>query len=371
MNKRLIILVTLVAAVIAAPASLFALTPARAATGDNLATFDATITAGVPACVSGIGTGIAFDGTNLLLSCMSSNVLRRVNAVTHASGGAPLTIAGMTDIGAIAYDASRGKIWACGGGSQVYLVDPVASTSVSQFPVAGCFDGLAYDGADDTIWASPDAFTTIYHYSNTGTLIGSFPIGSKLGGSGNSGIAVGGTNLYLGNNGGFQIYQCDKALVACTLMSTSGRRVEDLECDNVTFPGKNAIWSQDAYDRILTAWEIPAGTCGVGGAAGGGATPSATTTQVRLKTQTPTRTATAAATSTPTPVTPTNTPAVTNTPVSSPTPTGGRAGVIVGPNTGSGPGGDGSSHSLYLFGAALLVAGAGIAGAAVRRTRRG
>ena len=70
----------------------------------------------------------------------------------------------MTDIRAMAFDAS-GKIWACQGGSQVFLIDPIASTSVSQFTVAGCVDGLAYDGADDTIWASRDADNTIYHYS--------------------------------------------------------------------------------------------------------------------------------------------------------------------------------------------------------------
>jgi hypothetical protein len=36
---------------------------ARAANGDNLASFDAVATAGIPSC--GVGTGVAFDGVNL------------------------------------------------------------------------------------------------------------------------------------------------------------------------------------------------------------------------------------------------------------------------------------------------------------------
>ena len=53
--------------VVLSAAALTATPAAKAATGDNLATFDATVTAGVPACA--VGTGIAFDGTNLFLSC--------------------------------------------------------------------------------------------------------------------------------------------------------------------------------------------------------------------------------------------------------------------------------------------------------------
>ena len=45
------------------------------------------------------------------------------------------------------------------------------------------------------------------------------------------------------------------------------RRVEDLECDNVTFSsqGKQAMWVQDAYDRVLKAVEIEPNLCGFGG----------------------------------------------------------------------------------------------------------
>jgi hypothetical protein len=259
--------------------------PARAMTGDNLSSFDATATAGIPACASGVGTGIAFDGVRLYLSCSGSNVLERVIASgTHASAG-PISVTGMTSIDALAYDgtAGGGKIWACHNFSDVYLITlsplppllPTTATGTFKFSTSnGCRDGLAFDGTNTTLWASGDESDSIQHYSlgppngPTGTLMASFSgLVAKLGGlHGNSGIAVGGSTLYLANDGGEQIYQCDKGLVTCTLMSTfPGHRIEDLECDNVTFPGKSAIWSQDAYDRILNAWEIPAGTCAFGG----------------------------------------------------------------------------------------------------------
>ena len=39
-----------------------------------------------------------------------------------------------------------------------------------------------------------------------------------------------------------------------------------MECDDVTFaPQYAVIWQQDAYDRIIQAFEIPAGACPFGG----------------------------------------------------------------------------------------------------------
>jgi len=251
--------------------------PAAAADGDNLASFDAAATAGIPACGSGVGTGVAYDVTtnSLVLSCWFSNVLERVDAVTHLNDGA-LTIIGLpfgNDLGALAYDAGRNRLWACNGFSQVVLIDLTSSTvdlSVAPFPVVGCVDGLAYDGSDDTLWVSPDVSSTVYHYSVAGTLLGSFPV--TLGNCGNSGIAVGGPLLYLANNGCSEIYSSPKDFSAAPTFfaSSSPFRLEDLECDDETFAGLGvgAIWSNDAYDRILNAWEIAAGACASGGGAG-------------------------------------------------------------------------------------------------------
>jgi len=311
---------------------------ARGATGDNLDSFDAAITAGIPAC--GVGTGNAFDGTNIYLSCWGSNVLERVDAVTHLTAG-PITISGVSDIGAMAWDSSRSKIWACSGGSGVVLIDVVALSAAAQFSSGGCIDGLAYDGADDTIWASADASNTLNHYDNLGNLIDTFDLTGKLGSYGNSGIAVGGSNLYLANNGGSQIYECDKGLVSCTLISTFPERIEDLECDNVTFAPLGAIWSQDAYDRIQNAWEIPAGLCAFGGAA--------------------------QPTPTPTP-SPTPSPAATATPTPTPTPT--QAPAALPPTGGHPSGGSGSLPWLAVaVGALALVSGGGWLAYQRRRVR--
>src|SRR3990172_10761293 len=168
--RKLTIGILLVALAVAGLGLWFAST-ARGATGDNLDSFDAAVTAGIPAC--SVGTGNAFDGTNIYLSCWSSNVLERVNAVTHLTAG-PITISGVSDLGAMAWDASRGLIWACSSGSSVVLIDAVALTSTPQFSTGGCVDGLAYDGADDTIWASADADDIIRHYQSDGTLIDTF-----------------------------------------------------------------------------------------------------------------------------------------------------------------------------------------------------
>ena len=128
-------------------------------------------------------------------------------------------------------------------------------------------DGLGYDGADDTVWASADASNTLVHYSTAGAVLGTFTV--NLGGYGNSGIAVGGPELFLANNGGSQIYRSNKTLTSTTLFATFPVRLEDLECDDRTFSGQGvgAIWSIDAYDRDLRAWEVQAGVCGFGGVA--------------------------------------------------------------------------------------------------------
>jgi len=244
-----------------------------AANGDNLASFDATVTAGIPACASGVGTGLAYDITtdSLVLSCWGSNVLERVDAVTHLNDGA-VAIAGLpfgNDINAMAYDAGRNRIWACNGHGHVVLIDVTAGAvdgSIPAFAVTACTDGLAYDGSDDTLWVSPDVSSTVYHYDLAGNLLGSFV--PAIGSCGNSGIAVGGPKLYLANDGCSEIYEANKDGSGSVLFASFAPfRLEDLECDNETFAGagKGAIWSQDAYDRILNAWEIPVGQCVSGG----------------------------------------------------------------------------------------------------------
>ena len=226
------------------------------ANGDNLR----HITAANPSQCS-INVGLAFDGTNLLITCYYNN---KIDFVSPADGSLvkTVTVTGKTSLGAAAWDESRHKIWVCSDFSKVILVDPSDGSSTDMFTSSGCFDGLAYDGADDTIWASPDANPMVSHYKTDGT-----PLSTTNSGISNSGIAVGGEKLYLANNGGQQIYEASKDFSSMTLFASFPRRLEDMECDDLTFvsSGVGAIWSQDAYDRELNAYEIPAGKCGFGG----------------------------------------------------------------------------------------------------------
>ncbi len=247
---------------------------AAGATGDNLASFDATATAGIPACGTGIGTGIAYDGTNLILSCWGSNTLERVNATTHLNAG-PVTISGASDLGALAWDQARNRLWACESDGTVILIDVAGAVvdNVTQpsFGTGGCVDGLAYDGSDDSLWVSADVASSTCHYKlnppAAPTLLGCPSNSGLIGSCGNSGIAVGGPNLYLANNGCSQIYTVDKTFSSSTLFASFPARLEDLECDGRTFSpmNKGAIWSIDAYDRTVNAWEIAPGLCAFGG----------------------------------------------------------------------------------------------------------
>src|SRR6266568_4120358 len=223
-----------------------------------------TITAQSPAC--GVGTGLAFDGKQLLVDCWSQN---QIWGVSPADGSLLNTysISGATDLRAMAWDRGRGKLWACNSDADIYLVDLSKLSATFAFGSQGCTDGLAYDGTDDTIWSSADAASTVQHYKIDGTLLASKDVSGLLGGCGNSGIAVGGSRLLLSNNGCSQIYIAPKTLDSSSLFGTYSARLEDLECDDVTFAanGKAAIWSKDAYDNVLNAFELNPGTCGYGG----------------------------------------------------------------------------------------------------------
>jgi hypothetical protein len=232
-------------------------------TGTNCASTDAAGNHG------SVGVGIAFNGTNLLASCYSDNTISENNPAT----GALVTvhhIVGASSLGALAWDNGRQLVWACSGFATIGTVDLLTNIYTPRFnPNGGCFDGLAYDGADDSLWSGQDANNQIDHSSALGAPLGTFTPGISR-----SGIAVGGTTLYMANNGGQQIYQSPKDLSAVTLFASFPRRIEDLECDNVTFlsAGKAAIWSIDAYDNVVNAWEIPNGSCAFGGGGGGAST---------------------------------------------------------------------------------------------------
>ena len=229
--------------------------PANGATGDVVTTIyadrsgTACADSGPPNyTIPGYWTGIAFDGTNLILSCHQDTNLVFVNPANGAQVRI-LAVTGASNLGAMAFDGKTNTLWVCNG-ADVGTVNTTSGAYTMAFTTdTGCLDGLAFDGSDGTLWASGDAQTTLVHYSTAGDTLDTFTV--QLGNFGNSGIAVGGQFLYLGNNGGAEIYESTKDVTSPSLFidqsKTGGRRVEDLECDNLTFAGQGqaVIWAQD------------------------------------------------------------------------------------------------------------------------------
>lgn len=257
--------------------ALFALSAssARAADGDLLR----EITAANPQGCKNWNIGIAFDGTNLLVSCTNSNKIDVISPSNGANVGT-ITVPGQpTGIGALAYDASgpgAGKLWACrpAFGNGIVTINPVngaASNPITSVG-AGCADGLAFDGSgSESLYYSGDGACLVGHSDTSAIPLGGSPRNvcspPLLGGpsNGNSGIAVGGSHLYMATPNAQQIWRVDKTAPSSTLFKQLGQYLEDMECDSVTFPGKSALWVINAFDRVLRALEIPDGSCNFGG----------------------------------------------------------------------------------------------------------
>lgn len=248
----------------------------QAATGDLVATvnFDQP-------CAS-LGVGIAFDGTNLWYSCHggSPNLHRAdpTTGIVNASYTVPIS-----GIGAISYDATRNVIWAAGDADAVYQIDLDAGMNVVSTALAfntgdicGLNDGLAFDARnvadpnDDVFYYSDDCFTTvIVVYDMAGLPVESFNTCAT--GGHNSGLAVGGQLLFqadLFNNSTCVVDKTSKAAQFTYSTAVAGDpnfHAEDMECDNSTF-AVDVMWSIEAFEpRRAHAFEIPDGTCGVGG----------------------------------------------------------------------------------------------------------
>jgi hypothetical protein len=248
--------------------------PAPAATGDLVGsvTFSQN-------CGGGLGVGIAYDGTNLWYSCaFSSPDLLRADPKTGVVS-ASYNITG--GLGALAYDATRNAIWAGPAQSfgNIWLIQLDASKKVTSSAVkfnagadgSSLDDGLGYDATDDTLYISPDTSTVIHHYRTDGTKISDFAWAGK--GCYNSGVAIGGNLLFEGSDGCNHVWVVNKTAPATVVFDFSTQvagdpnfRDEGLTCDTNTFAPKQVMWSKEAYSPMRAhAFEIPAGTCGVGG----------------------------------------------------------------------------------------------------------
>ncbi len=205
------------------------------------------------------GISVGFDGKYIYYS----NYLDHRLFAIEPDGSLFNTLQTGLDITAMAWDAGRQRMWAYNADDGfVYLVNLTDGSSTKKFQVVS-FDGLAYDAGDDTLWSSPDASGPIYHYKSDGTLIKTLNISFP-----NSGLAVGGSVLYAGSNGQGNIYKINKLTgEILSTFATPGGRDEDLECDNISFAPRTVMWSKDAYNNTISAFEVESGTCIFGGAA--------------------------------------------------------------------------------------------------------
>ena len=246
-------------------------------------------------CPSGLGVGIAYDGTNLWYSCYGFGAgltdLHRADPNTGVVT-ASYDIVPDGGLGALSYDATRNAIWAGEGGGgpgggPIYRIDLDAGKNVTGSALAfstgdfcGLDDGLAFDARnvgdpnDDVFYYSDDCFTqTIDAYSiSGGPPVESFPWGGND--CYNSGLAIGGQLLYQGSDGCSHVWVVDKTTKApafdfsTIIAGDPNFRDEDLECDTNTFAAqsKHVMWSKEAYSPMRAhAFEIEFGSCGVGG----------------------------------------------------------------------------------------------------------
>ena len=254
-----------------------------AATASDAAVGDLLKTVSVPvAAQCSIGTSVAvvpgslvgFPGTPILLviSCFEGSDLFYLDPSTNPAtlvktvATTPTAAGGW---GSLAFRADQNDITGCGNDGAnhpIYSIDPNTGAATFLFnSVSGLqiCDGHSWDASDQSFYVSPDVSSTVYHFSATGTALGSFPSACS-----NSGVAVGGDVLYEACDGTLSIFRVNKTTHnVIGSFAFPGQRTEDLECDPVSFAaqGVDGMWSKDAFLNEVFAFEIPPGECGLGG----------------------------------------------------------------------------------------------------------
>jgi hypothetical protein len=247
---------------------------------------------------SSFGVTVAFDGEFLYYNNFNEAAIHRIRP--DGTGNAVFPLIGPPGINAFSYDSSRNSFWAAdSSGLGIWLIPNPAPTAISGTPVTGTLqftidpindrpgdcdngffgclnliDGLAYDGATDTIWYSPDGSQRIYHYDTTmdtdGSAIlvspptnGYFDVNdspndmvAECGFNYSSGVAAGANDLWLNADGCSRYFQYSKTGTKIASFPYDSTRAEDNECDNITFAPLNAVWVRDVDGR-LAAFEQP------------------------------------------------------------------------------------------------------------------
>jgi hypothetical protein len=229
-----------------------------AAVGDQLADIAIPVQHDPGGCCT---IALDFDGTRLWYANLYDAKLYAMNT----DGVLVKALDVGTEVSALSYDRKRKLMYVCQNGA-IGSVDVTAAdgSTVTPKPLfsSSCFDGMAYDGSDDTFYTSPDANGTVTQYRHDGTEIRSVTVPFP-----NSGIVVGAKGyLYMGSDGDGVIYRVAKSdLESVSQFASPGGRDEDLACDNNSFPGKTALWSTDAYNNHVVAFEVESGTCSYAG----------------------------------------------------------------------------------------------------------
>ena len=274
---------------------------AQAAPGDPLANIDRP----AAACGHG-GIGVAFDGTDILYTCVNEGVTDSFPEIFRTDlAGTDLGSVSVADgnggpvgVDAIAWDPNENLLW---GGDvsadacRIWTVDPTSGLATLKFsftdphPVTGTcqnnefFDGITVDAVTNTLYASPDVHTLIHHFNKDGSAAANDPIafeplttglcpvaqGSGFNGCLNSGLAIGlDGNLFAGTDGDGKIMQLDPVAPATLLgqFSTVSGRDEDLECGPLFHKTDGSvvetILSADVrFSDNINVLEAPKGTC--------------------------------------------------------------------------------------------------------------
>jgi DNA-binding beta-propeller fold protein YncE len=266
-----------------------------AAVGDQVDQFTVPVATGSANC----SIGLAYDGTYLYYDRCGDPNIYLVNPSTGALVDTFDT--GLTTVppAALAYDTTRNGLWMgsryCSGtgmpihfwdfsDDSVTLVFTIPHTlnnpATNQSFLGYCLcDGLAFNAnntgnaGDDELWFSDDINNNIGVFRPDGTFVKGFDatsVDSSL--NLTSGLAIGGNMLYLGNNGGGDVFIADATADPLTLVSQfviGDERQEDMACDQTTFPVP-VMWIRTTpqggyYPDVITAYEVEPGTCGVGG----------------------------------------------------------------------------------------------------------
>jgi hypothetical protein len=299
-SRRALFVIRLVAmaALVIGQMTLAGWNTASAATGDVIAD---VVTPEGPV----IGKAIAFDGHYLYYTLLNGTVLYRIDVPApggpaEATGHTEFAITGApSGINAMSYDVTRDMFWAAGGdGVSIYLLSKTGVATLrfaidpAQDRPGDCMwqtcqqeiNALAYDGADDSLWYSPDATARVYHYhtspdaTGTADLVQGSPyvdfdvapndMDPQCGYSLASGVAVGGEHLFIAGSGCRYLFEYTKTgtKIGWTQWASGNQSPWELACDNLSY-GASVFWAKDGFDGHIRAIEQPAGGCAYGGVA--------------------------------------------------------------------------------------------------------